>query len=225
MTGTQDLTLITAPPTTIQTNPPGLQLSVDGLPEQTAPVTLELSPGPHLMSVPTPQPGIPGTQYVFTGWNDAIAASHNIAVTGTAAIYTASFKTQYQLTTSSLPAPGGAVTPASGSFYDAGSDVALTATAIAPYTFGSWGGAASGNANPTSITMSAAKSVTATFSVPGFTCDLNGDTFTDVKDVQLSVNEALGAAAPVHDLNRDNVVNVVDVQKTIDAALGLGCLY
>ena len=51
------------------------------------------------------------------------------------------------------------------------------------------------------------------------------DASPGIADVQLIVNEALGAAPPQNDLNRDNVVNVADVQKLIDAALGMGCIY
>ena len=46
-----------------------------------------------------------------------------------------------------------------------------------------------------------------------------------VVDVQMIINEALGAIPGVHDLNHDGVVNVADVQKVINAALGLGCPY
>jgi hypothetical protein len=54
-------------------------------------------------------------------------------------------------------------------------------------------------------------------------CDLQYNGSTNVADVQLVVNEALGAAAAVSDLSGDGVLNVVDVQIVIDAALGLGC--
>jgi hypothetical protein len=55
-------------------------------------------------------------------------------------------------------------------------------------------------------------------------CDINADGTTNVADVQLIINEALGVVAAVHDLNGDGVVNVADVQKVINAALGLGCV-
>lgn len=55
------------------------------------------------------------------------------------------------------------------------------------------------------------------------TCDLQFSGGTTVADVQLVVNEALGAAPAVSDLNGDGVVNVVDVQIEINATLGLGC--
>jgi uncharacterized repeat protein (TIGR01451 family) len=224
-TGAEDLTVLTAPPTTINTNPTGLPINVDSLPSGTAPQTISLYPGPHSIAVSPVQTGTPGIQYLFTGWSDSGAASHTIIVTGTAATYTANFQTQYQLTTVALPEPGGAVSPASGAFFDAGSTVTLTATPIAPYTFTSWSGAASGTANATTITMNAAQAVTANFAVPGFTCAVTGDVMASVADVQLIVNEALGANAPTNDMNRDGVVNVADVQKVIQAAMGAGCLY
>jgi hypothetical protein len=54
-------------------------------------------------------------------------------------------------------------------------------------------------------------------------CDVNHDHATTVADVQIVINEALGAAPPNDDLNGDGVVNIVDVQIEINAALGLGC--
>ena len=54
-------------------------------------------------------------------------------------------------------------------------------------------------------------------------CDLSQDLQTSVSDVQMVVNEALGAVPPVHDLNQDNMVNVVDVQILINSAMGWGC--
>ena len=54
-------------------------------------------------------------------------------------------------------------------------------------------------------------------------CDVSQDGSTNVVDVQLEINEALGVAPAANDLNGDGVVNVVDVQLVINAALGLGC--
>ena len=177
---------------------------------------MNLAPGPHLLAAPSPQAGAPGSQFAFAGWSDSGAETHSIDVTGTAETYIASFTTQYQLTTATVPSGGGAVTPASGSFYNAGSTVNLTATGAAPYTFSYWSGAASGNTNSTSITMSAAESVTANF----VSCAITGDRTASVADVQLIINEALGAARAVNDMNHDGVINVADVEILIDAALG-----
>jgi len=210
---------------TFQTNPSGLPFMIDGAAPQIAPQTINLVPGTHSVAVPATQSPSPGVQYVFTGWSDAGGASHTIAVGTSTATYSASFKTQYQLTTVAYPSPGGAVTPASGTYFDSGSGVMIAATPVPPYVFDFWNGDTSGAGNPTSITMNGPKSVTATFSVPGFTCDLNGDGATSVADVQLIINEALGVVPATHDLNHDGVATVADIQKVINAALGLGCPY
>ena len=52
--------------------------------------------------------------------------------------------------------------------------------------------------------------------------DINADWNVNISDVQLVVNEALGAASS-NDLNGDGEVNVADVQIVVNAALGLGC--
>jgi uncharacterized repeat protein (TIGR02543 family) len=103
--------------------------------------------------------------YLFTGWSDGGAASHNITVGSSAATYTASFATQYLLTTAVSPAGAGSVVanPSSGGYYNAGTSVQLTASANAGYQFSNWTGDISGSMNPQSITMNAAHSVTANF--------------------------------------------------------------
>jgi uncharacterized repeat protein (TIGR01451 family) len=224
-TASDSTTMIVGAATTIETIPSGLQFSVDNKAPMVAPGTLYLTQGTHMLAVATPQSAVAATQYAFTNWSDSGAATHSINVTGTAATYTATFKTQYQLTTVAFPMPGGTVTPVTGSFFDSGTTVTVTASPNSPYTFDGWSGAGSGSANPASIDMTAAQSITANFGVPGFTCAVTGDGTASVTDVQLMINEALGIDAPGHDLNRDGVVNLADVQKVIDAMTGLGCIY
>jgi len=68
----------------------------------------------------------------------------------------------YTLTATANPANGGTVTPASGT-YLAGSQIQVTATPNADYTFATWSGDASGT-NPTvTLTMDSNKSITANF--------------------------------------------------------------
>lgn len=69
--------------------------------------------------------------------------------------------TQYTLTTTAAPAAGGTITGAGT--YAAGTVVTLTATPASGYTFTGWSGAVTGATNPVTVTMSAARSVTATF--------------------------------------------------------------
>ena len=55
-------------------------------------------------------------------------------------------------------------------------------------------------------------------------CDLNRDWATNVVDVQLQVNAALGVTACTSDLNRDGVCNVIDVQRGVNVGLGGSCV-
>ena len=161
---TQQAPTTTTTTITIQTNPAGLNFSVDGGSLQKAPGQVSLQSGPHTIAVPSPQAGAAGTQYLWTSWSDQGAPSHSITVGSTPATYTATFATQYQLTTSASPPAGGTVTPASGSFYASGTAVPLAATASAGFTFDKWTGAvASPSAASTTVTMSAPQTVVANF--------------------------------------------------------------
>ena len=55
-------------------------------------------------------------------------------------------------------------------------------------------------------------------------CDVNRDWSTNVTDVQLQVNQAMGAAACTSDLNRDGSCSVIDVQRGVNAGLGGQCV-
>ena len=156
----------------IQTVPAGLQFSVDnGLP-QLAPLTVSLSTGTHTIAVAPTQGDGAGTQNIFTFWSDnhAAAAARTITVNGPAT-YTANFQTQYQLTISAAPPAGGTVSPASGTFYNSGALVAISATASGGYAFANWSGNVGSSGSPsTTVTMSAPQTVTANFtSQPGVT--------------------------------------------------------
>jgi hypothetical protein len=58
----------------------------------------------------------------------------------------------------------------------------------------------------------------------GSTCDLNSDSSTNVSDVQLCANQAIGViGCTTGDINHDSSCNVVDVQRVVNAALGGQC--
>ncbi len=170
-TVTANFSPISATGITIQTSPTGLQFSVDGGSAQTAPQTLNLPAGTHTIAVTSPQTGAAGIHYVFTNWEDGgTAVSRAIVVGSTAATYIATFKTQYQLTITSSPSNGGSVSPPSGGFYDSGVSVPITASAATGYQFNGWTGPVGSASSPaTSVTMSQPQSVTANFSIAGFT--------------------------------------------------------
>lgn len=71
----------------------------------------------HTIATTSPQSGGTGIQYVFDNWSDRVAISHSITVPPTATTYTASFNTQYQLTTRASPPADGTVSPASDGYY------------------------------------------------------------------------------------------------------------
>jgi hypothetical protein len=59
----------------------------------------------------------------------------------------------------------------------------------------------------------------------GSSCDLNNDSATNVSDVQLCVNQAIGTATCLlGDINKDGVCNVIDVQRDVNSALGGQCV-
>ncbi len=113
----------------------------------------------------TTQSGAAGTQYVFASWSDGGAASHSITVTSSAATYTASFTTQYQLTMAASPAAAGTLTPASGGFYTAGALVAISAAPASGFSFVNWtgGSVTSAVSASTTVTLGAPTTLTANF--------------------------------------------------------------
>jgi len=150
---------------TITTVPANLLVSVDGGTFTAAPLVETWNIGStHTIATTSPQIGGTGIQYAFSSWSDLGALSHTITVPGTATTYTASFTTQYQLTTAANPSIGGTVTPTSGNYYNSGTVVPLLATANAGYNFVNWtGNVANSTSASTSITMTAPQSVTANF--------------------------------------------------------------
>ena len=91
---------------------------------------------------------------------DPNATSTTVTVNGSTTV-TANFIHLYTMTVTVTPAGTGGVTGAGT--YTSGSVVTLTATVAPGYRFKSWSGGASGSANPVQVTMTANKSVTATF--------------------------------------------------------------
>ena len=112
----------------------------------------------------------PKSGYQFNGWSgDASGFSNPLTITmdGNKTI-TANFKikqpTMYRLTVSVTPPGSGSVSlsPAGG-YYEAGTEVTLTASPNEGYQFSSWGGAASGSGNPLTLIMDGNKSINANF--------------------------------------------------------------
>ena len=158
---------------TITSSPAGLTFSSSGTgcapgASYTTPQILTWTPGSSCtVAFASPQAGTAGTQYVFSQWEDnSTNASRSITAPSSTATYTATFATQYLLTTSVSPAGAGTVT--AGGYYAPTTVVSLTATPAAGYVFSGWTASPVTVANPssasTTVTMgAAAENVTANF--------------------------------------------------------------
>jgi len=152
--------------TIVTTTPAGLTFTVDGMNYTTAQTFTWTVGTSHSIGVITPQVS-GGTHYGFSSWSDGGQATHNITASSAGGTFTATFSMQYLLTTSVSPAGGGSIMAFPSStdgYYTFGTSVQLTATPNAGYSFTGWSGDLSGTANPQSVTMNAAHSVTASFS-------------------------------------------------------------
>jgi hypothetical protein len=114
------------------------------------------------------QPGPAGTRYRFKQWSDNGTATHEINAGAESVTYTATFITQYLLTTSAEPVGGGRISiappsPEPGGFYDAGTRISIAAKPNPGYVFAGFGGALTGMANPQTLTLSGPASVVANF--------------------------------------------------------------
>jgi Bacterial Ig-like domain (group 3)/FG-GAP-like repeat/Divergent InlB B-repeat domain len=146
---------------TVDTAPTGLTISADGV-SGTAPQLYLWAPNSqHQLSTTEPQQVTTGSRRMFDSWSDGEAFTHTVTTPASPITYTATFKTQYLLTTAANPAAGGSIT--AGGWFDSGTIVAITATAATGYSFTGFSGDLSGTVNPNNVTMSAARGVTANF--------------------------------------------------------------
>jgi len=147
---------------TITSNPAGSgYVAVDGAAIST-PQTFTWTVGStHTIAATSPISCGSGCQYVWTSWSDGGGQSHQITVPGSAATYTANFKTQYYLTVNSAHG-----SPTGAGWYDSGSTASFSVTSPVSggtgiqYVCTGYSGDASGSGTTGSIVMSGAKTVT-----------------------------------------------------------------
>ena len=171
-------------------------VSVDGGSATTAPLVENWIPGSsHTIATTSPQSGATGVQYVFSSWSDSGSISHSITVQPTATTYTASFTTQYQLTTQASPPADGTVTPASGGYYASGAVIPVTATANSGFTFSNW--------TSTGGSFDSTTAASTNFHMPAAPATVTGNFATAVTATSIAVTkvnpatEAYGQDAPV----------------------------
>lgn len=125
----------------VQTDPPGLQFSVDGVAYNKPTVFRWRAGTTHTIAASSPQTAGTGARFAWTGWNDAGGISHLIAPKeGTT--YVAQFKKQYYVTMKA--GAGGIAAPSSG-WRDAGSNLNLQATPHTNHYFRKWIGSGPGS--------------------------------------------------------------------------------
>lgn len=150
---------------TVQTNPTGIQFTVDGV-NYTSPQTFSWIAGStHTIATANPTPG-PTQRQIWVNWSNSGAISQTVTAPAASTTYTANFKTQYLLSLASSPTNGGTASATPGSadgFHDSGTVVSIGAAAASGFVFDSFSGDLTGTTQPQNITMSAARSVTAKF--------------------------------------------------------------
>jgi hypothetical protein len=148
---------------TIRTSPSGRTFTVDGT-TYTSVFTFSFLPGSvHAVSSDSIQVVAGGTRYLWSAWSDSAARSHLLEIGGRDTTLTASFRTQYGLTTASAPAAAGTITPAGLTYFNVGDTATVMASPNSGYAFTSWTGSIATSANPAQVIMSAPKSATANF--------------------------------------------------------------
>ncbi|MGF7080289.1 InlB B-repeat-containing protein [Mucilaginibacter sp. UYCu711] len=142
------------------------------------------SAGTSVTATATANPG-----YTFVNWTD------NGAIVSTSAAYTfplaanRALVANFTLNTYTLNviATNGAVDKnPNQAVYNFGTTVALTATPNAGFTFTSWSGDATGNANPLSVVMNANKNITANFTQNTYTLNVTATNGTVAKNPSLA---------------------------------------
>ena len=116
--------------TTISTNPPGLEIIVDGE-RVVTPATFDWAAGSeHTMHVPSPQT-FGSERYIFARWNDEGGSNRTITTVADTTWYEANFVVQKQVFACAVPDEAGDVTispESSGGFYTVGTPIEFRAT-------------------------------------------------------------------------------------------------
>ncbi len=153
-------------PISITTVPAGRQIAVDST-SYTTPQTFNWGIGSSVtIGAVTPQSGGTGTRYTYSTWSDGGAATHTITTPASAATYTATFTTQYQVATTITPPGAGSVTPdcSGGCWNSPGAAISLSPVPSGSNAFAAWSGDISSLNVPLQFTLNAPRNITANFS-------------------------------------------------------------
>jgi uncharacterized protein (TIGR03437 family) len=154
-----------APLTTIDSTPPGRTITVDETSYLTPVRFAWTAGGAHTLDLTASQTSGNNTaHYQFTGWEDGSPARRTVTAGAGATMFTASFTTQYLLSTSTI-GPGRVTVspPSADGYYSAGTTVQVTATPNGGSTLRYWLGDFSDGTAVHSLTMDQQHAVTAYF--------------------------------------------------------------
>jgi hypothetical protein len=149
----------------ILTSPSGLNITTVGTGcapgTYAAPRTLAWTPSSNCsLQVASPQAGTTGVQYAFNHWDDSsTTTSRSVTAPSQTASYTATFDTDYLLTTAA--GTGGSIS--AGGYFLSGSTQSVTATPDSASYFVNFTGDVSSTSNPLQLQMTQPYSVTANF--------------------------------------------------------------
>jgi hypothetical protein len=147
---------------TIQSDPPGRLITVDGQ-RWTTPVRFDWAEGTQHTLAAADQ-DVRRIQYDFLNWSQGGAASQTVRAGAESTEYVAHFRTRYLLTRQTNGNGSVVATPAStDGYYDAGTVVTLTATPAAGGTFRNWFGSVSGTQPTVTVTLSDERLAVANF--------------------------------------------------------------
>jgi uncharacterized repeat protein (TIGR02543 family) len=147
----------------VKTNPDGLLVRVDGV-DCVSPTMFEWEVGSsHQFEVPSPQSGSPGVQYVFNSWSNRKSQNQTVVAATSGSTFTATFKTQYNLTTSAGSAGGGTVVPSGTVWLSQGQRVTVKAIPNEGFQFLNWSGDLSGSSNPANFDAGKPANIVANF--------------------------------------------------------------
>jgi uncharacterized protein (TIGR03437 family) len=142
---------------TVTSAPTGIPVQVDGAP-CTTPCTMERAVGAQvrLSAPPVVQSVDANSRLVFGGWSDSENPERTVTASADPRTYTVSYRVQNRVSIASDP-PGGAsftLAPASADgFYDAGTQVVVSATPALGFRILSWSGDLTGRSASVSLRM------------------------------------------------------------------------
>ena len=133
--------------------------------------TITPATGKYDQGTPVTVTATANSGYQFTNWSGACSGTGSCTVTMSSdKTVTANFAlVQYTLTSVVSPSGAGAITPASGSKFDHGTQLTVTATANTGYQFTGWTGGGCSGTGTCSLTMTGDTTVTASFALVQYT--------------------------------------------------------